>query len=109
MITHDMIPGADTHLDVSNCPFPLGTTEAKGWWKTIVEPSTKSGITPEMKAKYGDAVTGAWKGKALVPGQAGSDQGDFQFVVDKLQVTQGLSEQAAKNIAGKAYQNKYGV
>jgi hypothetical protein len=100
---------ADGIVDPSDCPFEYGTLEAKQWWNNYIVPYTKTQITSEMKEKYGDNVVGAWKGKPLVPGHAGRGEGDFQFLVDKIQITQGLSEDVAKRIAGKAFWRKYGL
>lgn len=107
---HTDYSGSEQHgwIHVQDCPYPLGSTEAKAWWKSVVEPHTKSHITPEMKVQYGDKVVGAYQGKALVPGSAGKGQGDFKFMVDKIQVTRGLSEDAAKRIAGSTFWKKYG-
>lgn len=91
-----------------DCPFPFGSPQAKIWWDQVVEPYVKTQITPGMKAQYGDAVTGAYKGKPLVPNQIGPGQGDFEFLVDKLQVKEHLSAEAALKIALKAKEMKYG-
>lgn len=101
-LNHDgIITGAD-------CPFPMGSPEAKLWWKNVLEPSLTNNISPEMKAKYGDKIVGVYEGKALVPGVSGVDQGDFRFLVDKLQVTQGLSYGSAVKIAAKVKHMLYG-
>lgn len=98
----------DGTISARDCPFPAGTSEAKLWWNNIMEPYVQSQITPEMQAKYGDSVVGAYRGAPLVPGEAGAGQGDFQFLVDKIKVTQGLAHSSAVKIAGKVKFLKYG-
>jgi len=91
----------DGEITAEDCPFDYGSAEAKLWWNNILEPFAKQSITDEMSSKYGDKVVGAYKGKALVPGEAGTGQGDFQFLVDKIRITQGLDYASAQKIAGK--------
>ena len=88
----------DGQINESDCPYPYGTESAKSWWKTVMEPIAKAGATNAMKAKYGAKLNGAFEGKALVPGP-GEDQGDFDYLVAKLQVTRGLSEESATRIS----------
>lgn len=95
-------------LDINDCPFGKGTFEARVWTKQVLEPYVQQQITPEMKAQYGDKVVGAYKGLPLVPGEQGSNQGDFQYLVDKLQLTQGLSKMSAQKVAAKVRFMKYG-
>jgi hypothetical protein len=100
----------DRELTIEDAP-PHGSVEAKIWWKKVMEPYCRSQITPEMKQIFGDKVIGAYQGKALVPGEPGSDarpQNDFGFLVDKLRVTQGLDLFSAQKVAGKINQMKYG-
>lgn len=99
----------DGEITAYDCPFPYGSPEAKLWWNNIMEPYARTGITPEFQAKYGDSVVGAYNGKPLVPGEAGPGQGDFQFLVDKIKVTQGLAHSSAVKIAGKVQFLKYGA
>lgn len=89
--------------DLSQCPYPLGTTAAKIWWKTVVIPKAKAAATPQAKALYGSKLKGAYLGRPLRPGPHPHD-GDFQFVVDSLRA-QGYSEASAKSIAGKIANN----
>lgn len=98
----------DGILDIRDCPFPHGSAKAKWWWSNVVEPITKAQVTDDMREDYGDRVVGAYQGKPLVPGEAGRGQGDFQFLVDKLQVTRGLSPLAATKVAAKIKNNLYG-
>jgi len=98
----------DGVLDIRDCPYEHGTPKAKLWWKEIMDPYAKTQITDAMKTKYGAKCTGAYKGKPLVPGEAGRGQGDFQFLVDKLRVTRGLGVDAATKIAGKINTKLYG-
>ena len=95
-------------LDADDCPFPGGSAEAKLWWRNVMEPYTQSQLQPEWVEQYGDNVVGGYKGKPLVPGEAGSGQGDFIFLVDKIRITQGLSYQSAVKIAGKIKVSRYG-
>lgn len=99
---------SDGVLDASDCPFPGGSVEAKLWWRNVMEPFAHSDIRSEWTEQYGDDVVGGYKGKPLVPGQAGSGQGDFQFLVDKIRITQGLSYQSAVKIAGKIKVTRFG-
>ena len=99
----------DGEITAEDCPFPPGGAEAKLWWQNVLEPYVKSTITDDMRSEYGDQVIGAYKGKALVPGQSGPGQGDFQFLVDKIKLTHGLSHFSAVKIAGKIKYLKYGV
>lgn len=98
----------DGILDIRDCPYEHGTPKAKIWWKEVMDPYTKTQITEGMKTKYGDRVIGAYKGKPLVPGEAGRGQGDFDFLVDKLRCTRGLGIDAATKIAGKVTKTLYG-
>ena len=57
-------------------------------------------------------MVGAYYGKPLVPGVEGSPsepQGDFQYLVDKLMVTQGLDKMSAVKITSKIRFMKYGA
>lgn len=109
-VDHDKFDlDGDGDIDADDCPFPDGSAEAKLWWRNVMEPSAKHSIPDEFRAKYGDSVVGVYKGKPLVPGQAGPGQGDFQFLVDKIRTTQGLSYQSAVKIAGKIKFNMYGA
>lgn len=101
-INHD---GVITWAD---CPFELGSAAAKKWWVTVVQPHTEASITPAIKAKYGAKVVGVFNGKPLVPGEAGPGQGDFDFLVNKLVVTQGVDPSIARKIAAKVNHNLYG-
>lgn len=98
----------DGDIDANDCPFPGGSAEAKLWWRNILEPTLGQDIPPEIKAKYGDKVVGMYQGKPLVPGEAGPGQGDFQLLVDKIKVTQGLSHGSAVKIAAKVKYRMYG-
>ena len=98
----------DGDIDASDCPFPGGSTEAKLWWRNIMEPWVQSKIGPEHVEQYGDSVVGVYKGKPLVPGEAGPGQGDFKFLVDKIRTIEGLSYNSAVKIAGKVKFRMYG-
>jgi len=98
----------DGQITANDCPFPAGSAEAKLWFRNILEPSITQNIPQEFTDKYGDSVVGVYKGKPLVPGEAGSGQGDFQFLVDKIKITQGLSHMSAVKIAGKVKFMMYG-
>jgi len=77
---------ADGDSLVNECPHKPGSPEAKAWWNHA-----------EKLVKQ----TGRYQGKALIPGESGPDQGDFNFLVDRLQIYNGYSEDIAKKIAGK--------
>lgn len=97
----------DGYITASDCPFVPGSAEAKLWYRNVLEPSLQN-VTPEMQAKYGDKLVGAYQGKPLVPGEAGPGQGDFQLLVDKIKITQGLSHGSAVKIAAKVKYTMYG-
>jgi len=98
----------DGSITANDCPFPGGSAEAKLWFRNILEPSVTQDIPDEFTEKYGDKVVGVYKGKPLVPGEAGPGQGDFQFLVDKIKITQGLSHASAVKIAAKVKFSLYG-
>ena len=101
----------DGVIDVKDCPFPLGSTEAKAWWTQQVLPAVKAAKTSlpqEVQDKYGEKLVGAYKGRPLVPGVQGQDQGDMSFVIDSIRVTQGLSSDQAFRIASKAREAAFG-
>src|SRR4030042_5209589 len=75
----------DGIINGQDCPYQFNSAKAKLWWKQVMEPHVQDQVTPEMKAKYGAKVTGAFEGKALVKG-VGANQGDFNYLVNKLQV-----------------------
>ena len=91
----------DGEITINDCPYDYGSAEAKLWWRNVLEPFAQSNISSEHTEQYGDRVVGAYKGKPLVPGEAGAGQGDFQFLVDKIRVTQGMDYGSATKIAGK--------
>jgi hypothetical protein len=100
----------DNMIDCHDCPYPSGTPEAKQWIQNELTPYLKSQVTPEMKAKYGDKVTGAYHGKPLVPGVKGSaedPQGDFELMSDKIQVTQNVPKELADKVAARIMYTKY--
>jgi hypothetical protein len=99
---------SDGEITADDNPFMPGSPEAKLWWRNILEPYAQSQITPELQDQYGDRIVGVYKGKPLVPGEAGAGQGDFAFLVDKIRVTKGLEYLSAVKIAGKIKALKYG-
>lgn len=101
---------SDGVLSCEDCPFIPGSTEAKLWWRNVMEPYVHSRLEPSWTEHYGDSVVGGYKGKPLVPGIKGSSeypQGDFDFLKDKIKITQGLSEVSARKIAAKVMWNKF--
>lgn len=96
----DLDLNMDGVIDVQDCPYPYGTQAAKKWFYNYLDPYTKSQITDEMRDQYGDAITGVYKGKLLIKGP-GPNQGDFDYLVDKIRCTQGLALDSARRIAGK--------
>jgi hypothetical protein len=92
---------SDGDITADDCPFPPGSAEAKLWWRNIMEPYAKSQLTDELRAEHGNAVVGVYKGKPLVPSSNASGTGDFQFLVDKIRYTHGLSYSSSVKIAGK--------
>ena len=93
---------------ISHCPYPLGSEKAKLWWHDKVAAKVHAASTPAMKAKYGSQTTGMYEGKPLRPG-ANPGDGDFQFVSDRARVTQGVSVQASKRIAGAVNAKLHGI
>jgi hypothetical protein len=98
----------DGQISAEDCPFEHGTTDAQVWWAKVMVPATKSYVTTAMKKQYGEHVVGGYKGGALVPGEIGPGQKDFQFLIDKIQVTQGLDTDSATRIALAVKNAKYG-
>ena len=99
-------------LTVDSCPYPMGSKQAKTWFNDVLKPTLQSNITPEMKAKHGDQVTGAYAGKPLVPGVKGSEadpQADFDLMSDRIRLENGVDQIAADKIAAKLVYAKYGV
>lgn len=98
-VKHDF--NSNGEVDVSDCPFPPGSSDAKAWWADNVDAKLQDNVTPEMKAKYGDSCTGAFNGRPLVPGVRGQDQGDAEYLIVKAQVCEGVSPVSAAKIASK--------
>lgn len=109
-IVHTSVKTASDGYSPDSCPHVLGSPEAKAWWNDTVVPAIKKARTDapaEVKAKYGDNMWGFYKGKPLVPGVAGKDQGDMTYVIDKIRVEQGLDSGAAYKIASKAFKKAF--
>ena len=98
----------DGDIDADDCPFSYGSAEAKLWWKNILESAVQSKVTPDLITQHGDNIVGVYHGKPLIPGEAGKGQGDFEFLVDKIRITQGLDHVSASKIAGKIRFKKHG-
>lgn len=98
----------DGDIDAYDCPFPGGSCEAKLWWRNVMEPSIGQDIPPEIQERYGNEVVGMYNGKPLIPGFIEPGQGDFQFLVDKIKVTQGLSHSSAVKVASKVKHLMFG-
>lgn len=92
MIHHLFDTNGDGMIDVHDCPYPLGSKEAKLWWKQV-----------ETYSK----AHGHFNGKPLIPGP-GPGQGDFDLLVNKLMVDRGLDHVSAVKIAGKVRHNLHG-
>lgn len=102
---------SDGMLSADDCPFELGSPDAQLWWKTVIEPYIKTQVTDDMRDQYGDKCSGAFLGKPMVAGIKGSaenPQGDFDFVVHKIMVTQGLPQENAIRIASSMAKKLYG-
>ncbi len=98
----------DGIMDILDCPHEPGSREAKSWFENTLVPHLREQITSDMYAKYGTKCVGAYHGKPLVPGVAGKDQGDFLFLRDRIQLTQGVDKETATLIAGHIKVMKYG-
>jgi hypothetical protein len=105
----DLDINGDGDLTAADCPFNYGTYKAKMWWDNVMVPYIKSQVTEDMTSQYGDKVVGSYHGKPLVPGEMGAGQGDFDYLVDKLQITKGLSLNSAVRIAAKIKLGLYGA
>ena len=97
----------DGVITADDCPFEHGTTAAKMWWSNVQVPFIKASMNhPDAMhymAKYGDKFQGFYNGKPLLRGisaQEVAGQGDYNFIVDRVMITQGLSKGAAQNVAG---------
>lgn len=97
----------DGIITADDCPFDHGTVAAKAWWQNVQASFVKATMNnPEAMQymdQYGDKFHGFYNGKPLLTGVSAKDvpnQGDFQFIVDRLMITQGLSKGSAQNIAG---------
>jgi len=66
---------------VTDCPFPVGSNEAKMYWVTL----SKAAKEAQM-----------YQGKLLQPGAQ-----NFQFIVDKFRIFNGYAEDVAQKIAAK--------
>jgi len=95
-----IITGAD-------CPYEPGTVAAKAWWSNVQVPFIKATLShPDAMQyidQYGDKFHGFYNGKPMlsnVPASEIQGQGDFDFITDRLMITQGLSKGSAQNIAG---------
>lgn len=104
-VNHD---GQVDFADLKAAKIKPGSPEAREWWERVEKHATNTRIPAEVKAKYGSKVIGMYKGKPLVPGEAGKGQGDFEFMVDKLKATRGMSDESARNVAGKIRWKLYG-
>jgi hypothetical protein len=93
---HPIDLNGDGIITAADCPYTPGTVKARLWWDYVLVPYTKAHITKSMKAQYGNRVVGSYNDKPLVPGEPGRGQGDFDFMVDRLRVTRGLSEGSAR-------------
>lgn len=84
----------DGHVDWHDLPTGVkpGTKAAKAWWGKV---------DAHAKAKK------SFSGMPLRPGPHKGD-GDFDYMVNKLIVTKGLSYQSAVKVAGRVRQNLYG-
>lgn len=89
------------------CPYAHGSDAAKMWWKHVVVPEVRAGVTPENQAKYGKSLTGMFEGKPLRPG-ANPGDGDFNYLREHAMVTQGVSHTEGTNIAGHVNKMLYG-
>ena len=91
----------DGFIDINDCPYQFGTAMAKLWFHTVLIPSVKASITPEMKAKSGDDAVGVYQGKAIVPLKLGKSLGDMRLLIDRFQICDGFSKFKAEALATK--------
>jgi hypothetical protein len=85
-----------------------GSPEAKKLWEKIDADAHSEDAVAKAQKLAGKKAVGMYEGKPLVPGEAGANQGDFKFLVDKLIATKGFSPEVAGKIAAKVKIAKYG-
>jgi hypothetical protein len=96
----------DGIITADDCPFDHGSPAAGAWWKNVQDAYLRATVHhPDALqfAKYGDKFHGFYNGKPLLSGVSAQEvpgQGDFDYVTDRVMVTQGLSKGSAQNIAG---------
>jgi hypothetical protein len=101
----------DGTLTPDDCPYPKGSHGARAWWYKVFRPYCLEQVTEEMREQYGDKLIGSFDGKPMVPGEPGTlqnPQGDWDYLVAKIRVTEGLSQDAAEKVAGSIKQKLYG-
>jgi len=88
-------------LDYQDCPHQPGSIEAKNWFNTVMSPYVKAQATPEMKAKYGEKCVAMFNGKPIVAGAPTTDGGDYEYTIQKLILTKGMTPETATAFAAK--------
>lgn len=85
-----------------------GSEGAKKIWQQIDKDAHSAENMAKAKALTGqEGAKGMFMGKALVPGHAGPNEGDFNFFVNKLVWNDGYSPEVAKKIAWAAKEKLY--
>lgn len=97
----------DGDITAVDCPWDHGSLKAKDWWLDVLIPHVKAQVTPELQAQY-PGIEGVYKGKPLIPGEAGPGQGDFDLLKDRFRIIDGLEEVEARRLTGWIKYQKYG-
>jgi hypothetical protein len=91
----------DEQLDYHDCPHPGGSAEAKNWFNTVMSPYVKAQATPEMKALHGEKCVAMFNGKPIIAGAPTVDGGDYDYTIQKLILTKGMTPETATAFAAK--------
>lgn len=85
-----------------------GSAKAKQIWEQVDKQAHSEESILQAKKLGHENAKGLFEGKALVPGESGIDQGDFNFLVQKLHWYNGYSLDVAQKIAAKVKIRLYG-
>lgn len=115
MAFEKLIADADGHHDDGGLATKLhaqpGSPEAIKAWAQIDADAHSPTAIAKAKACHvpgAEKSVGFYNGKPLIPG-VGPGQGDFDFLVDKLVATKGMTVGAAEKLAAHIKTLKYGA
>lgn len=101
----------DGYLDaISGLPSGItpGSEQAKKLWQQIdADAHSEANIAKAKTISGCENARGLFMGKALVPGP-GANQGDFDYLVAKLHLVNGIDLTTAKKIAASVKNRLYG-